>query len=212
MINIIPPFTPNNKPLFAFIVDAPSFDDGRNHLSQQQKGKVGWPLYGAAGRRFTQLASNVNISRWENYVGYVFPEIRTNKLENICVGKDQQWEDINYISGGGQPPFPIPPLHLSNLLYLVKHPIAIGKYIPQSHWHYIIKLWHQLNNLEWEQNGIKLPILVPMGNVALWAICGKLGIDKARGAQTDSLILRTDNTPFNVFPTFHPQFTLYAEK
>lgn len=210
---IINSFIPKDKPYFAFVVDTPSFDDWRNNNMQQLKGQKGWPLYGTIGQRFTAVTKDAGIDRWESYVGYAIPEyLPSKKVESVCVDKETQFTMIDHIQKGGKPDFPIPTWAFDAILKVARHPIKAGGYVPSAYWPHLIKLWFELRSLEWEHEGLKLPIVVPMGNIALWATCGKLGIDKARGAITDSIIPRTDNTPFIAFPTFHPQFTMYNEK
>ena len=62
--------------------------------------------------------------------------------------------------------------------------------------------------LKTELESVKPQVIIPLGNLAMWALTGKWGVTKWRGSmlRTDSLISQTRS--YRVIPTYHPAAVL----
>ena len=62
----------------------------------------------------------------------------------------------------------------------------------------------ELERLRKEIVSLKPNVVITLGNPALWALCGKTGITKMRGAATESSLVPGQK----VLPTFHPAYIM----
>ena len=206
----VPSQFPQTPPKFAFITEAPSKHDIEFQIAQSYRGLKGWPLVGPAGKMFNTLLTQANIDRAQCYVGQVFNfQLPGNKLQKICVDINtvrKQWVDLEQTGNIQNIPF----FAREPLKTITLHKTEGNSFLPQEYWEEIIRLWIELRSIAWkDSHGNVFPILIPLGNTALWAIAGKLGIEKARGAFSYSVFNADENTPFSVFPTYHPQAANY---
>jgi hypothetical protein len=206
----VPSQFPLAPPKFAFIVEAPNKNEIDFQLAQKYRGLTGWPLVGASGRTFNQLLTQAKVDRSECYIGQVFNfQLPDNKLQKICVDINtvrKQWSELEQTGKINRLPF----FARAPLKELTLQKTEGNSYLPQEYWGEVIRLWEELRSIVWvDESGSLYPILIPLGNTALWAVTGKLGIEKARGAFSYSVFNARETIPFTVFPTYHPQAANY---
>ena len=77
-------------------------------------------------------------------------------------------------------------------------------------------LLNDLRRLESTIQEVDPKVIVPVGNIALWALTGERAISKWRGSLMQTKYLRSPSTgrPYTVVPTYHPAYILrvYQEK
>lgn len=135
---------------------------------------LGRPFVGASGNYLNRLLEEAGIARTACSLANVF-------LDRPKDGKLESWAKP---SGKG--------VTYNGLLV---GPIGTGVYLDPE-----ISL-EALARLEREIKEARPNIIIALGNIALWALTGKTGISKARGAITQSTLLCPGT---KVLPTYHP--------
>lgn len=131
----------------------------------------GRPLAGRSGLIFNKALSKIGIERASCFVGNVFPwRLNAQNKFDFC-----QSEPVAM------------PTHS-----VMPSPIEAGVYLPKDYAWALDLLYEQLVD-----SGTT--VVVTMGNVATWALTGKTGVTKLRGAFTDGVL-----DGVKVMPTFHP--------
>ena len=143
----------------------------------EQEVLEGKPFVGTSGQELTRILTEGGISREDCFITNVFTTRPPgNDITNFC-GKKAEVGGKSY-----------------------SHPaLSIGNYIKPEH-------LPALDRLTSELAACAPNIVLALGNTAAWALTGKTGINKIRGAITES-----DLVPgLKVLPTFHPAAILRA--
>ncbi len=130
----------------------------------------GRPLVGYSGQEFNRMIRDAGIIRSECYVGNLFDFRLPGNKVEMISGPKKQMP-----KGYSKPP------------------VAPGHYLFPEYLDCLDRLREELEK-------VKPNIIVPMGNTALWAVCGVTGIGKIRGTITESTLLPGTK----VLATVHP--------
>lgn len=138
----------------------------------------GKPLVGPAGKVFDAMLRTANLDRSEYWVGNVFDQkLPGNELANWCVNKNEanpEWDPE------GSDAWFIP---------------GDGVLRPEYRWH--------IGRLHDELAAVRPNVVVPMGDTALWAMTGHIGIGMQRG----NLGLSNGwSEGIKLLPTYHPSY------
>lgn len=129
------------------------------------------PFVGAAGQELTRMLEEAGIDRSECLVTNVFNfRPRDNDLANICCPKRELPKGYHLSSLGGKLGYVRP------------------EFLPE------------LDRLKSELLSASPNIVIALGNTATWALTGKVGIDRMRGAICESTLV----PGLKVMPTYHP--------
>jgi DNA polymerase len=132
--------------------------------------REGKPFVGAAGRELSKLCRDSTINRIDCGIANVFSERPDGNRVESLCGRKADMP-ANYS-------FP---------------PLSLGHYVRPEH-------LHELTRLKKELSEAAPNIVIALGNTALWALCGRTGITKARGAITESTLV----PGLKVLPALHP--------
>lgn len=185
------------------VLEAPGFDEFLNHKRQMEIGKVGMPAVGPSGNVLTKCCEASGIDRYKdvyigNIVRYVLPN---NNFKNVGIKAEEVKELVNK-ERKNELDFHIPPYFGEYFRSVLLSPIAPGVYLPFKFWSELLNLWKEIHS-------VSPKILIPMGNSALWATCGKSGIAAARGSWLESLIVDKNGKHIPCIPTYHPAAATY---
>jgi len=159
------------------------------------------PFVGGAGQELNDWLEIAGLSRNHVRVTNVLPwRSPTNKVADLCYKKkevDQQYQDWKETLREQYPAFPWPDK------YTWPHIGTAGAYLPP-------RFLYRLPELADEIRETDPNIIIPMGNLACWAVLGQTGITKIRGTVAESSL----PPGYKVIPMTHPAAILrnYEER
>ncbi len=141
--------------------------------------KWGKPLSDQKGKFLNSMLRDAGINKHECYITSVLKHrpLKGDVLK-LCDKKKETTNEAKEIFGWKTYPFA---------------PLASGKYLPATHCVELFELQQELMDLSPN-------LIIALGNVAVWAVCGISGITKHRGTAIASRIIPGTK----VIPTFNP--------
>lgn len=155
---------------------------------------TGSPFVGGAGRELNILLKEAGIERREAFLTNVFEERPAdNKIAEFCVYKKDAAAAYVKLRPELVEAFP-------DYDWPLKYSwdkIAQGKYIHPKYFPHVMRLRREIAE-------IKPNLIVALGGIAAWALCGRAGIKSIRGAVTECELV----PGIKVLPTYHPSYIL----
>lgn len=161
---------------------------------------LGKLLVGGAGRELDSQLRIAGIMRGACFATTVFnTRLPNDKVDDWCMTKAEQSKLLRTAKKEDPLTYGQWMATVAGFEEIATAGVERGKYLHPERWGHLRRLHDELA-------AYRPNLIVPLGNIALWAICGETGIDSRRGAITTSVLL----PGVKVLPTYHPAFILSA--
>lgn len=153
----------------------------------EQEEKLGIPFCGPSGKELERMLAEAGLNSGQIYMTNVFhTRPKNNNLASLMMSA-QQWKD--YLKATAPQVSCPPPLKIEGKLYYL-HP----------------NLYPELTRLQREIEEVQPPLILTLGNTALWSLTGRQNISSVRGTTLQSSTLLHNSR--KLLPTYHPAAVL----
>lgn len=149
----------------------------------EAEAEKGIPFIGKIGEELTNMLAEAGIVREECLITSVFTDKPPrNDITSWCLKKRDA--DAAWAALGNAGKYPLPP-------------IRAGQYLMPER-------LNELSRLFAELRAYSPHVIIALGSIALWALCGESGISKVRGTVLEASI--GGPRKYKVLPTYHPAY------